>query len=246
MQGEGPQVGLPTLFVRTAGCPLRCSYCDTVDSYRASKEFGVRSLDGAMRAVLSNPCSVESLLNVLFEPMAVNPSLPSTTRVPWLSLTGGEPTLWPDFGREVFLAAQRHGMRTQLESAGQDVELLRALLPVCDFYSMDWKLPSTLSPREDHSVAHLSCLDAALEEGVRSSVKVVLVPDQALEEWRDCLLRLRVFGRRIRLVLQPVTASLHVKEGCRPEFLRARLGEAMDAGFDVQLLPQIHPYLGLA
>ena len=29
LQGESNTVGLPTVFVRLTGCPLRCNYCDT-------------------------------------------------------------------------------------------------------------------------------------------------------------------------------------------------------------------------
>jgi len=29
LQGEGSRVGLPTIFVRLTGCPLRCIWCDT-------------------------------------------------------------------------------------------------------------------------------------------------------------------------------------------------------------------------
>lgn len=29
LQGEGAQVGTPTIFVRFAGCPLKCWFCDT-------------------------------------------------------------------------------------------------------------------------------------------------------------------------------------------------------------------------
>lgn len=29
LQGEASRVGLPTVFIRLTGCPLRCSYCDT-------------------------------------------------------------------------------------------------------------------------------------------------------------------------------------------------------------------------
>lgn len=33
IQGETKTVGLPTVFVRLTGCPLRCSYCDTAYAF---------------------------------------------------------------------------------------------------------------------------------------------------------------------------------------------------------------------
>src|ERR1700722_852144 len=30
VQGEGPLIGRPTVFVRTAGCDYRCTWCDTL------------------------------------------------------------------------------------------------------------------------------------------------------------------------------------------------------------------------
>ncbi|MEN8763535.1 MAG: 7-carboxy-7-deazaguanine synthase QueE [Thiogranum sp.] len=34
LQGESTLVGLPTVFVRLTGCPLRCQYCDTEYAFR--------------------------------------------------------------------------------------------------------------------------------------------------------------------------------------------------------------------
>ncbi len=33
IQGEGPQQGIPTFFIRLTGCNLRCRYCDTTYAY---------------------------------------------------------------------------------------------------------------------------------------------------------------------------------------------------------------------
>src|SRR5882672_2809291 len=33
IQGESSWVGYPTVFVRTSGCHLRCTYCDTKYAY---------------------------------------------------------------------------------------------------------------------------------------------------------------------------------------------------------------------
>jgi len=49
IQGEGKQVGLPTIFIRTTGCDLRCSYCDTVGAYYEGKEMPIEQIIGAVK-----------------------------------------------------------------------------------------------------------------------------------------------------------------------------------------------------
>ncbi|MEW6088847.1 MAG: radical SAM protein [bacterium] len=41
LQGESYHSGLPCVFVRTAGCNLRCSYCDTKYAYKSGRVFSV-------------------------------------------------------------------------------------------------------------------------------------------------------------------------------------------------------------
>jgi 7-carboxy-7-deazaguanine synthase len=37
LQGESSRVGLPTVFVRLTGCPLRCHYCDTAYAFHGGQ-----------------------------------------------------------------------------------------------------------------------------------------------------------------------------------------------------------------
>ena len=37
LQGESNTVGMPTVFVRLTGCPLRCQYCDTEYAFRGGE-----------------------------------------------------------------------------------------------------------------------------------------------------------------------------------------------------------------
>ncbi|MDO8988209.1 MAG: 7-carboxy-7-deazaguanine synthase QueE [Sideroxyarcus sp.] len=37
LQGETSRVGLPTVFVRLTGCPLRCTYCDTTHAFTGGR-----------------------------------------------------------------------------------------------------------------------------------------------------------------------------------------------------------------
>ncbi|MGI9251586.1 MAG: 7-carboxy-7-deazaguanine synthase QueE [Pseudohongiellaceae bacterium] len=37
LQGESSRMGLPTVFVRLTGCPLRCQYCDTAYAFEGGE-----------------------------------------------------------------------------------------------------------------------------------------------------------------------------------------------------------------
>jgi 7-carboxy-7-deazaguanine synthase len=41
LQGEASRVGLPTVFIRLTGCPLRCGYCDTDYAFQGGEWLSV-------------------------------------------------------------------------------------------------------------------------------------------------------------------------------------------------------------
>ena len=51
LQGESTRVGLPTVFVRLTGCPLRCSWCDTAYAFSGGE---TRTLDDLLAEVASH------------------------------------------------------------------------------------------------------------------------------------------------------------------------------------------------
>ncbi|WP_428826311.1 7-carboxy-7-deazaguanine synthase QueE [Azonexus sp. IMCC34842] len=44
LQGEATRVGLPTVFVRLTGCPLRCVWCDTTYSFTGGEPASIESV----------------------------------------------------------------------------------------------------------------------------------------------------------------------------------------------------------
>lgn len=89
LQGETSTVGLPTVFVRLTGCPLRCGYCDTEYAFYG----GAR----------------QSLDEVVAQVKALN--------APWVTVTGGEPLAqrecWPLLSRLC-----DEGYKVSLETSG--------------------------------------------------------------------------------------------------------------------------------
>jgi 7-carboxy-7-deazaguanine synthase len=41
LQGETSRIGLPTVFIRLTGCPLRCTYCDTSYAFTGGQSLGI-------------------------------------------------------------------------------------------------------------------------------------------------------------------------------------------------------------
>ncbi len=44
LQGETTRVGLPTVFIRLTGCPLRCTYCDTAYAFSGGQNTSLAEI----------------------------------------------------------------------------------------------------------------------------------------------------------------------------------------------------------
>ena len=44
LQGEAKEDGIPTVFVRLTGCPLRCNYCDTAYAFKGNNPLSIQHI----------------------------------------------------------------------------------------------------------------------------------------------------------------------------------------------------------
>jgi 7-carboxy-7-deazaguanine synthase len=76
LQGETKTVGLPTVFIRLTGCPLRCQYCDTAYAFQGGTWY---DLDAILTEVKKYPAHYVTVTGG--EPLAQKACLPLLTRL---------------------------------------------------------------------------------------------------------------------------------------------------------------------
>ena len=122
LEGEGPNIGTPTLFIRTLGCDLRCKYCDSAFSY--SHETPIIEY------------TPEELLSIVTAKL-------QNTSINRISITGGEPTLQEkELCIFIRLLKQSHPhIVVNLETNGQSLSI--ELFHLVNEISCDVKGPSS-------------------------------------------------------------------------------------------------------
>ncbi|GAB1233272.1 7-carboxy-7-deazaguanine synthase QueE [Ferrigenium sp. UT5] len=71
LQGETSRAGLPTVFVRLTGCPLRCTYCDTAYAFTGGQSMALAEIMAAVGQYAPRHVTVTG-----GEPLAQKNSLP--------------------------------------------------------------------------------------------------------------------------------------------------------------------------
>ena len=254
IQGEGHYVGEPQVFVRLRGCPLRCSYCDTPHSWTLREGDRAR-VAGAVE--LSDEDSWASPFQVACWVAQAEPGVPRP-----VSLTGGEPLIWPEF--LIDLAGMLGDRPLRLETAGAHPDALERVRDVVGHVSLDLKLPSDLRPPVEFDAAptvdagdprHVASDDAVPRDAAewratrretlpllrgRDAVgKLVITSRTLASEVLEVLEDVAELCEELPVVVQPATP---VGPAAAPSMaeLDAVVEAALELGLTTRLLPQLH------
>ena len=245
IQGEGPDVGAATLFVRFGGCDLRCRWCDSAHTWQPVAECRIETARSSGQwSTRPNPLPVDEIVAAAW-------SLDAKAHR-FVSLTGGEPLLQPAAVKALAEALRRLGPAIHLETHGLASEALEGLVESIDVVAMDWKLASDVRRASDpprgavaefHD-AHQRFLEIA-KRAPRVVVKLVITPRSTDAEIDEAIARIARVHGGATVVLQPVTPCGDTRERPTAErmlLLSARAGLRLA---DIRVIPQTHPIYGV-
>jgi organic radical activating enzyme len=245
VQGEGPYVGVPTLFVRVGGCDLRCAWCDSPQTWQPAAECRLELARGSGRfRSLPNPVSLE-------EVVAAAEALELTAHR-FVSFTGGEPLLQVEALLALAGALRLRGPRIYLETNGLAADALGHTIDAFDVVCMDWKLASDVQRAgepthegfEPFHDAHERFLQVA-RHAPEVIVKVVVSSASRDAEHDEMAERVAKVDSAIPVIVQPVTPFGPVERAPSAERLLALMARLSRRLADVRLIPQTHRGLGV-
>jgi len=232
-QGEGAHVGRRHLFVRLAGCNIRCRYCDTPDSLERTATYTV-SEPRRPSEVRNNPVASGDLSDIVCGFLAGDAPIDA------IALTGGEPLTQSEFLAS-FLETARPPLPVLLETNGILPRRLRDVLPLVDIISMDIKLPSNTG-EPDFWDAHAQFLALASTKDLY--VKVLVDEGTATADVERTARMLKGVNPAVPLFLQPI-----VDPAGRSTITFERLTDLYRTAWGhlpgVRVLPQTHKQLGI-
>lgn len=244
VQGEGLFIGNRQLFLRFAGCNLKCSYCDTKESWEIPAKFNLEQTPTKCDFIkIPNPVDADKLLELIKIHLKGN--------IHSVSLTGGEPLLHVEFLSEFLPILKNNNHKIFLETNGLLPDNLEKIINRIDFISMDIKLSSVCGHEIDYE---------KMGEFIRISyenisignfyVKVVVNESLSMDEFVKAVKIISGIDSDIPLVIQPLFRLCEEKndEAIYLNGLKWILElqtEALKFLKKVLIIPQIHKLIGL-
>ncbi|MDR0956709.1 MAG: 7-carboxy-7-deazaguanine synthase QueE [Endomicrobium sp.] len=198
-QGEALYTGLPQIFIRFAGCNLKCNYCDTLYSTIISKKAKYLTCNKIVNKVISTYIkNKENFTEILTNTFTKN----QASKKPSISITGGEPLLHADYLEVLLPKLKEKGFSIYLETNGTMFNNLTKIIKFCDIISIDFKFKSEC--KNNFWKEHKKFLKIALSNSKSETfIKNVITKNTNISEIKKSAKLIKGISDKIPLILQP-------------------------------------------
>ena len=224
IEGEGIFYGTKTLFVRLAGCPFTCFYCDTKESLPldSGKEFSIED------AITEIGSQIQS----------------NTFKV---NFTGGDPLLQHQAVALLAKNIQDRKIPTYLESSCFDVDRFNHVLPFIDYVKIEFKTRESefvdIKHYEKLISESLKCLESSINQQKITYIKIVVSSKTKITDFNNLvenIFKIRNSEKISGFIIQP---TYGISEPSLEQLM-----EMYDCVFpkfrDVKIVPQLHKFIG--
>jgi len=224
VEGEGILFGTKTLFVRLAGCPFTCFYCDTKESLPldSGKEY---SIEEAYKLIDTN------LKEQTFK----------------VNFTGGDPLIQHQAVAKLAKYVQSKKIPTYLESSCFDSERFEHVLPFIDIVKIEFKTKDSDFVDSKHYEILIEnatqCLTSSISAKKITYVKIVVSSKTKLNDFRFLVEKIFNTVSKEELngfIIQP---TFGVAEPSL-ELLLELYDIVYPYYIDVKVVPQLHKLIG--
>ena len=224
VEGEGILYGTKTLFVRLAGCPFTCFYCDTKESLPldSGTEYTIEEANQLIDSNLKN----------------------QTYKV---NFTGGDPLIQHEAVAQLAKHIQDKKISTYLESSCFDIDRFNHVLPFIDIVKIEFKTKDSDfvdSQHYDKLIGHaIRCLESSVNANKTTYIKIVVSSKTQLNEFKELVNQIFDVISKDNIdgfIIQP---TYGISEPSL-ELLLDLYDIVYPHYIDVKVVPQLHKFIG--
>ncbi len=224
VEGEGILYGTKTMFVRLAGCPFTCFYCDTLDAL---------PMDSGNEYEIDEACQM------------IDKNLEKNTYK--VNFTGGEPLVQTNGVIEMAKFVKSRNIPTYLESSCYDSEKFSQVLPYIDFIKIEFKTPDAKFVDVNHYSKlidnALQCLKTSIDSKKITYIKIVVSEKTELADFKDLLDKIFNIVSKKGLAGFIIQPTYGIAEPSLEKLLKF-----YDLVYpfyeEVRVIPQLHKFIG--
>ena len=224
VEGEGILYGTKTLFVRLAGCPFTCFYCDTKESL---------PLDSGTEYTIEE---ANELIDTNLQDQTYK-----------VNFTGGDPLIQHQAVAQLAKHIQNKKIPTYLESSCFDIDRFNHVLPFIDIIKIEFKTKDSDfvdSKHYEKLIGHtMKCLESSVTSKKTTYIKIVVSsktqPDEfkkLVDEIFNIISKENIDG----FIIQP---TYGISEPSL-DLLLNLYDIVFPYYIDVKVVPQLHKFIG--